>query len=328
MMKPLSKAAPIVMSLGLAACSMHGSQPSDTLTGSSSVTNAPGVIHTFDVSGGIGPGRMNVLLGDAAPKLGNKTLTHLNIGIREIDAVSDGTMYVLSKYKNPRVVDVLAHQNNGGESVANAGDPQKTYQQIRLVVDIESSEAVFKGNGHAALNFLTNTSTFSTVHAGANTTTVSDGPGAVDIAVTQPFSISADADPAVRVDFNAFESLAMTQNQSVQALPALFVAPIQGMGAIAGTLRNARGGAVQNATIVAVASDGSIGNTTFTDDTGNFTLGTLRDGNYQLVIYNAYTTAAGQQVNASGATSNAQSVSGPAVTVTGGQTTSLGTIAD
>jgi hypothetical protein len=99
------------------------------------------------------------------------------------------------------------------------------------------------------------------------------------------------------------------------------------MGSVKGTVQNASGGAVANATVVAVASDGSIGNTTCTDANGIFTLGTLRSGTYQLVIYNQYTTASGQRVNAYGA-SSAQSVTGPAVTVTGGQTTSLGTIAD
>jgi hypothetical protein len=187
---------------------------------------------------------------------------------------------------------------------------------------------VFQGNDREAINFLTNTATYSSVHAGANTTTVADGPGAVDVTVTQPFSLPSDVSPDVRVDFNLFESLGMLRNEAVVAVPALFVAPRADMGSISGTVNNVRGTGVYNATVVAVASDGSIGNTTNTDAQGNFTLGTIRGGTYQLVIYNRYTTAVGQQITAFGASSSASSVTGPSVTVTSGQTTSLGSIAD
>lgn len=324
MKKHAARAGAILMSMGLAACSMHGSQPAELTTNSNSQAVRP-----MDITGGIGPGRaMTVYMGDAAPNLGGKKLTHLNVGILEIDAISDGQSVMLAKYDQPKVVDVLAHQENDGERVARSGDATKTYQAIRFVVDLQSSQAVFRGNDTRPLDFLTNTSTFSSVHAGSNTTTTADGPGAVDLVVTQPFSIPENADPAVRVDFNAFESLALEQNGSIFTVPALFVAPMSDIGMIKGHVRNSSGGAVQDATVVAVAADGSIGNTTSTDDKGHFALGTLRSGSYQLVIYNAYTTAAGQQINASGASSNAPTVSGPSVTVTGSHTTAVGTLAD
>lgn len=317
------RAGAIALSLGLAACSAHGSQLTP-LSGSHS--NA---IRPMDTSGGIAPGRLlSVLLGDAGPKLGKEKLTHLNLGVLEIDAVSGGTTTMLAKYDQPRIVDVLAHQENDGERVARAGDATKTYQQIRLVVDLATSQAVFKGNKTEQLRFLTNVSTFSTVHAGANTTTVADGPGAVDMVVTQPFTIPSDADPTVRIDFNAFESVAMLPNGTIFTLPALFMAPTSDLAMIQGTVKNAQGGAVKDATVVAVAADGSIGNTASTEDDGSFTLSTLRSGNYRIVIYNAYTTAVGQRMNAAGASTGAQSITGPAVTVTGGQTTTLGTLAD
>lgn len=323
-----TKAGALVLSLGLAACSMHGSQPGDSI--SSSINT--GIVHKQDVFGGTGPSRLlggvlNLLLGDASPRLGNKKLMHVNLGIREIDAVSNGTTYVIAQYARPKVVDVLAFQNDNGAPVGSANESQTTYQQIRFVVDLPTSQVVFQGNDSVGITFLTNTSTASSVRAGSNTTTVADGPGAVDITVTQPFTIPADAKPDVRVDFNLYESLAMLRNENVVGVPALFVAPRSDMGSVSGTVQNVRGNAVANATIVAVAADGSIGNTTCTDDQGNYTLGTLRSGTYQLVIYNQYTTAAGQQVNAYGA-SGAQSVTGPTATVTAGQTTSLGTIAD
>lgn len=323
MKRSLATTAAVLLSFGLTACSMHGSQPIDALSGAKSAPLRP-----MDVYGGIGNRLLNVLLGDAAPILGNKIVSHVNIGVREIDAVSNGTTYVLAQYPKPRIVDVLQYQDSNGAQVANSATAQTTYQQVRFVIDLPTSQVVFQGNDTVALNFLTNASTLSSVHAGANTTTVADGPGAVDVTVTQAFSVPSDGNPDVRVDFNLYESLGMLRNESVVASPALFVAPRVDMGSISGTVQNVRGGAVIHATVAAIASDGSVGNTTCTDANGNFTLGTLRSGTYQLVIYNQYMTAVGQQVNAYYASSSASRITGPAVTVTGGQTTSLGTIAD
>lgn len=320
----------IALSLGLAACSGHGMQAAPVQPDAAGAS----LIKPMDVTGGIGPSRLvggvlGLLLGDAKPNLGGQALQHLNIGIREIDAVSDGVTTTLAKYDTPRVVDVLAHQDDSGEQVAQAGGDIKTYQQLRFVIDVASSQAMFGHQDNRALTFLTGTSTFSSVQAGATTSTTADGPGAVDVVVTQPFTVGASAEPKVRVDFNAYESVSMLQDGSVVALPALFVAPMSDLGSIGGSVLNAKGKPVQNATIVAVASNGSIGNTTFTDDKGRFRVGTLRSGTYQLMIYNQYTTASGQHVGANGASSNAQVITGPAVTVTGsGKTTAVGTLAD
>lgn len=329
-MKNAMRASAIALSLGLAACSGHGLQTTPVQPAS----NDTSLTKPMDVTGGIGPGRLltgvlGLLLGDAKPNLGGKTLEHLNIGIREIDAVSDGTTTVLAKYDTPRIVDVLAHPDDSGEQVAQASSNGKTYQQLRFVVDTATSQAQFGHHDNSPLNFLTGASTFSTVQAGATTTTTADGPGAVDVVVTQPFTVPDDKNPQVRVDFNAYESVSMLQDGSLVALPALFVSPMNDIGSVRGHVLNAQGQPVQNATVVAVANDGSIGNTTFTNGEGRFRVGTLRSGSYRIMIYNQYTTASGQQVNATGASSNAQSVTGPVVTVTGnGNTTAVGTLAD
>ena len=324
MKRNFATATAIALSLGLGACSGHGMQTTPVQPDASGTS----LIKPMDVTGGIGPSLLNLLLGDAKPNLGGKALQHLNIGIREIDVVSNGTMTMLAKYDTPRVVDVLAHQDDNGEQVARSNGDMQTYQQVRFVVDIASSQAQFSRNDTRQLNFLTNTSTFSSVQAGANTATTADGPGAVDITVTQPFSVPK-GNPGVRVDFNAYESVTMLQDGSLTAVPALFVSPMSNIGSIGGSVLNAKGKPVQNATIVAVASDGSIGNTTFTDDKGRFRVGTLRSGTYRLMIYNQYTTASGQHVSANGSTSNAQVITGPTVTVTGsGNTTAVGTLAD
>ena len=312
----------IATAIGLTACGSHANPPAQL------PQFAPHFERPMDTLGGPIGSRLNVLLGDAAPDLGGRRLEHLNLAIKEIDAVENGQATVLASYDRPRVVDVLAHQDDSGESVANTGVSRSEYQQLRLVVDLASSEAVFKGHKAQPVNFLVNVATSSTAGAGASTVTTADGPGAVDLVVTQPFSIPQGHNQTARVDFNAFESLTLDQFGDILTRATLFVAPVDEMGSATGTVTNDQGRGVANATVVAVASDGSIGNTGFTDDRGNFSIGTLRAGTYKLVVYNRYTTAAGRDSLASGQSTTAQTVSGPQITISGGTKTSAGTLAD
>jgi hypothetical protein len=318
----------IATALGLTACGSHANPAAQVPQAG---PNVPNIMKPMDVGGGPSGTRLNVLLGDAAPDISGRTLKRLDLGIREIDAVENGQVTVLASYDEPRIVNVLAHQDDSGESVANANVARNEYQQLRLVVDLPSSGVKFEGEQRAPLTFLVNVASASSLGAGVSTVTSSDGPAAVDILVTQPFSIPVDHTNAVRLDFNAFESLALDSAGNALARPALFVAPIDDMGKVKGHVLNPNGSPVSNATVVAVAQDGSVANTDWTDDKGRFVIGTLRSGTYTLVVYNSYTTAVGRTVTASGeSASNAsrQSFTGPTVTVTGGQTTAAGSIAD
>ena len=100
------------------------------------------------------------------------------------------------------------------------------------------------------------------------------------------------------------------------------------MGSIHGHVVDRAGKPVQNAVVVAVAADGSIGNTTFTNARGRFTLGTLRAGEYQLTIYNSYTTASGNQITSSAVSEGTPSVTVPSVTVYPRHEAAAGSIAD
>jgi hypothetical protein len=316
----------IAGAMGLAACGSHGTPPVQLPQSAT-----PHTVQPMDVIGGPATRLLNVLLGDAAPNLSGKTLQRLDLGIKEIDAIENGQTTVLASYSNPRVVNVLAHQDDSGEQIANANVARSDYEQVRLVVDVASSSVKFTDGPRRPIDFLVNVGTSSSIGAGSTTLTTSDGPNAVDILVTQPFSIPQDHSQSVRVDFNAFESMAVDAADDVVARPTLFVSPTDDMGSIKGHVLNAAGAPVTNATVAAIAADGSIGNTDWTDDRGHFKLGTLRSGTYKLVIYNSYTTAAGRVLTASGessANASVRSITGPTVTVTGGQATSAGTIAD
>jgi hypothetical protein len=86
---------------------------------------------------------------------------------------------------------------------------------------------------------------------------------------------------------------------------------------------------VSNAIVVALNNFGRVQNTVNTDVNGNFDLHAINAGNYQLVIYNNYTTASGQNIVASGAdASQGASFQGPSVNATVGQITQVGTLND
>ena len=309
--------------LGLAACSHAGQSLAPPLNGS----NSHGYLTPQGVYGGIGPSAsLQVLLGDAPPDLYGKVLAKLNLGIQEVDAIHDGHTSVLATFQKPLVVNVLNHADGNGRVVAKAEVDRTQYDQLRLVVDLATSEGVFRDGTKMPLNFQVDTQTSSTVGAGSTTTTTADGPAAVDIVVTQPFSIPEDGTNAVRMDFNAFESLDLWQNGGLIAVPALFVAPVDEGGSISGRVMNGRTG-VQDAVVVAYAADGSIGNTVNTDSRGRFEMRTLNAGNFTLEIFNQYTNAAGRTFTST-STSNVPSFAGPSASVEGGENTNVGTIQD
>lgn len=311
--------------LGLSACGIHAAPTAPTPQG------VPRVMQPMDVLGGPG-GLLKVLLGDAAPNLGGRKLQRLDLAVKEVDAIENGQTTVLASFDQPHVVNVLAHEDdNSGEVIAKTKIARANYQQLRVVVDVTASSAKLTGGSRMPVDFLVNVASASSAGAGSTTVTTSDGPGAVDMVVTQPFSIPEDHEHSVRVDFNAFESLALDSAGNLLSRPSLFVAPVDDISRIKGSIVNDSGGAVSNATVVALGADGSIGNTAFTNDKGRFSIGTLRAGTYHLIIYNAYTTAAGRAVTASGessANASVQSFEGPTVTIGGDSATSIGAIRD
>lgn len=324
-MKRAAKICTLATALGLSACGMHANPAAPT------PQSAPRLMQPMDVIGGPGT-KLQVLLGDAAPNLGGRKLQRLDVGIKEVDAIENGQTTVLASFDEPHVVNVLAHQDdNSGDLVASANVARADYQQLRLVVDLASSSAKLTGAPAMPIDFLVNVASASSVGAGSTTVTTTDGPGAVDLVVTQPFSIPEDHQHSVRVDFNAFESLTLDAAGNLLSRASLFVAPVDDISRITGRILNSSGEPVTNATVVAVASDGSIGNTSFTNGKGHFNIGTLRAGTYQLTIYNDYTTASGLVITASGesaANASVKSFAGPSVTTASGGPTSAGTIKD
>lgn len=286
------------------------------------------IVRPLDTLGGGPLSALRILLCDAAPQLDGKTLSHLYLGVWRIDVSSNGQTGTLASFTTPNVIDVLAYQGGASAQVGTSDVATQQYNQLTFVVDLASSKAVFTDGSTSPLGFLINTQTRSSARAGATTTTVADGPNAVDIVSNQAFTVPVGQPQSVRVDFNAFESLAM-QSGALITNPALFLAPASSAGQIQGTVVSNYGSPVRNATVVAKDSNGVVANSALTDSNGNFSMSTVNAGTYRLSVYNYYTNAAGQQYQASGESDSERKTSyGPAVTVTGGSTASAGSIAD
>ena len=279
-----------------------------------------------DVTGG-GTGRLqqfSVQLSDGSMPNGNG-IQAVNIGIDQI-LITDtqGNVTTVAQYATPKVVNVMAYQDGAAAPIGSTSLSQMTYySSLTLVVDTASSGIVTASNATRAMSFV-NEPTNSSSGFGSQTTIAPYGPGAVAITFNYPFKTQGSS-VTLDVDVNVMESL--LPGRYPQIRPSLSVAQQGYEGAAQGTLVNTAGAPVTNAVVVAVASDGSIAATTFTDQNGEFLLHTLNAGWYTLTVYNQYVSAAGWIINATNPTSSAM-VPGGSVHVVQGQSTQVGTIAD
>jgi hypothetical protein len=264
-----------------------------------------------------------VSLSDASMPNGSG-IQAVNIGIDQILITdSDGNVTTVAQYSTPKVVNVMAYQDGAATPIGSSTVQQMTYASMTIVVDTASSGVVTSSNATRPISFV-NRSTSSSSGFGSQTTTAPYGSGAVAITFNYPFKTQGSS-VNLDVDFNVMESL--LPGHSEQVRPSLSIAQQGYEGGAQGTLVNSSGAAVTNAVVVAVAGDGSIAATTFTDQNGEFLLHTLNAGQYTLTIYNQYVSAAGWVINATNPTSGAM-VPGGSVHVVQGQSTQVGTLAD
>lgn len=326
----VSKAGILLLSACAAAgCSGQGPksvpQPAQRVPAAGPALQAPPARKPLDVIGGPGGYTLNTLLGDAAPVLNGKVLAHFYIGVREIDAIANGQTVVLGSSSTPYQMDLLQYQNGSTNWMTQTSVPSQTYTQLRYVIDMPSTQAVFADGTSLPVKF-TGAFSKSSYGVGSNTTTVADPAiaNAADVTVDAALSFQSST-AAIAGDFNLTESLASTGSY-ILVRPT--IAAATNGGQITGTVSNAYGSGVQNATVVAVDSNGSAVNSATTDASGAFNIHALPAGTYRLVIYNDYTNAAGNKIYSSGSTSEAQGFYGPSATVTAGNASSAGTIDD
>ncbi len=292
------------------------------------VATTTGTKHTTDVGGGVFSllNSLLVELGDATPVIGNLNVSSVNLGIDAVNVVYQGQVTTLATYSTPYMVNVMA--NGGDPSSIGIGQLYSgNYDHIQFVVDTATSNIVANGTA-MPIQFQVGQSSQSTVSAGKWTST-SGNSTTVTMTVGGQFMLGGSPAAAVMADFNAFESLNQNSSGQIVAQPTLFAVASANAAEVQGQVLNASGQPVTNAVVVALNSYGKVANTTNTDVNGNFDLHAINAGNYQLVIYNNYTTASGQNIVASGAdASQGASFQGPTVNATVGQITQAGTLND
>jgi len=328
--KRFKSAAALALLAALAAGCSGGASGGGGLTPTTSTpAAAKSGYHSKDTLGGVGNfalGALAVLLTDAPPNIGGLTPTAINIGIDSVQVNSGGQTVTIASFSTPEVVNILANPGTDPSSIGIGQLVNAPYSHLSFTVDVASSNVVANGQTYP-IQFLLGQSTQSS--AGAGSTSFSSGNATtITMGVKGGYLINGSPAAAVQADFNAMESLTLNSSGQIVARPTLFAVPQGSAGDAGGTVVNSSGGPVAGATVVALNSSGAVANTTFTDSNGNFTLHTIVAGQYQLVIYNSYTTAVGQTNNASGNDNTSTSFQGPSVTVTAGQTTAIGNIAD
>lgn len=281
--------------------------------------------HPQDTLGGVG-GRMDIQLTDAPPQLGGITPTEIDLGVDKVAVVSNGQSYTIAQYSTPDIVNVLAQQNGNGASIGIGQYFSGAYQAVQFTFDVASSKVV-AGTTSYPIMFLPNNDARSSAGAGGTTTTSATATS-VTVTVTGNFTIGSDPAASIQADYNLLESLAMNSSGQIVSRPTLFASAYSAAGKADGIVTNSSGAPVANATVVAIDANGNVANTTSTDSTGAYDLHTLYAGQYQIEVYNSYTTTTGQTVTATGNSNTAPSINGPSVTVTDQETTQAPVIQD
>ncbi|MBV9270996.1 MAG: DUF4382 domain-containing protein, partial [Candidatus Eremiobacteraeota bacterium] len=197
-------AAAAVFALSLAACAGHGT--GITPGSGSAPSNRAHLLKPQDSIGGIGTRTMSVNLMDAAPVLNIGTVQHVNLAVTRIDVLQNGNYTTIASYDTPKIIDVLAHQDDNGATAGAGLVNSVTYDGVRLVVDTT----------HSNVQTATSTYTMSFVNAasqassslGSASTTAFESTNTVDMTFNHSTTINGDGSDGIELDFNAYESLA------------------------------------------------------------------------------------------------------------------------
>jgi carboxypeptidase family protein/uncharacterized protein DUF4382 len=258
-----------------------------------------------DVFGGAPRFVLDVAMYDA-PLIGATAAnSEFNAGILGVDAIdANGDSWQLIANANPQVVNLLSLQQQsldlGGGTL-----PAGTYPSVQLLLDPASTTVTYNGRSYPVRFNDPNHPWWD--------------PAQTIEAVVVPLTITGGAGDSVvaTLDFNVFQSANLSDG-IVYLTPT--VAGGIGSPAISGTVTNAAGAPVSNATVIATGGNGAVANSSFTGADGTFHIRGINPGGYTVTVLNEYTTHAGVTVSASGndpgAAPSAYAVVGPNSQVT------------
>ncbi|MHB2018166.1 MAG: DUF4382 domain-containing protein [Candidatus Xenobia bacterium] len=266
---------------------------------------------------------MSVSLVDAPFQLSGQQVTAVTLGIDAVQVIGSGGKVPVATFNSPDVVNLLNLTAQSPLVFPSATIPAGSYQQIRLLLDATTTTITVGGTtlplkvpSATGLGFGGN----SSVDSG-------DGVGTAGVKVNVNFTAAPGNVEAFSIDFNAQQSIVEEGNGSFIMKPVLVATATNIAGSLSGTVMNNANQPVVNAEVEAL-NGSTVVNTGVTDANGNFTINALPAGSYTLEILNSYTTAAGTAEAATGADETASVTVNSTFTVTAGQNTSAGTLAD
>jgi hypothetical protein len=243
-----------------------------------------------DVLGGAPGFRLLLNLFDA-PLIGATAAnSQFNAGILGLDAIdANGDSWQLIANENPQVVNLLSLQETS-LTLGSGALPAGTYPAVQLLLDPATTTVTYNGQSYPVRFTDPN-------HPWWDATQTIE-------AVTVPLSITGGSgdDIVATLDFNVFQSANLTDG-IVYLVPT--IAGGLGSPSINGTVVNAAGAPVANATVSATDASGNIANSTLTSADGSYHIRGISPGGYAVSVANQSTTKAGVTVTASGNDSDA-----------------------
>ncbi len=247
----------------------NGRSPQDFLGG------APGLRFSLSIS-----------LFDA-PLIGaNAANAKFNAGIVGVDAIdSAGDSWQLIANSDPQVVDLLQLQSLSF-AMGSGSLPAGTYPSVQLLLDPATTTVTYNGQTYPARFTDPNHPWWD--------------PAQTIEAVNVPLTVTGNGgdDLHATLDFNVFQSANLADGV-VYLTPT--VAGGMGSPTINGTVANAAGQPVSNATVIATDAHGVVANATITAADGSYHIRGINPGGYTVSVVNTFTTNAGITVTASGA---------------------------
>lgn len=283
--------------VGVAACS-NGHSVSSVLPGTGGQTPSGHLrvrhlqsgLRPLDLAGGGPAMTVGIALVDA-PLLGAASANaQFNAGVLGVDAIAaNGDSWQLIGNNAPQVINVMALQRSALD-LGSGTLPAGSYSALQLLLDPATTNVTYNGRVYPVV-------IVDPRHPWWDETATIE-------AVTVPLAISGNANASLKatLDFNVFQS-ADLRDGVVYLTPT--VAGGLGEPQIAGTVRNAAGAAVVNATVLAIDASGATANVTVTSSDGTFRLRGLSPGSYAVRVVNTFTTNAGVTVIAGGADAGA-----------------------
>ncbi len=241
--------------------------------------------------------------------------SQVNLAVVEVDGLAGGQVYPIITYSQPVVINVLDLQTSALD-LGTASIPAMKYDGLRFVVDPTQSSVVTGGATYAP--------SFGVFDSRYAFTPFSAGLANVDF--MQPFD-ATQGPVSMLVDFNVAESVNILPSGGAEIGPRLEAVPWDQSAVVSGTVANAAGSPVTQATVVALNADGSVAASTLTNANGYFEIHALRGSTYSVVVYNSFTAETGVTFSAIGADTTGP-VTGPSFTVPDGYRANVGTIAD